>query len=216
MIIFGYQNKFAGPVKAVLAIIFGILLICMRVDIMTLLVKLIALSVLVFGIVSLVLGLRDKKTGPISPLLLPNAILNIIIAVLFFIFASEISAFIRYLLGALLVLLSINQMAVLISTRKQLGGGIWPFAIPLLVLLAGILFFWPTLIVGSLVGIIAGSAFILYGISELIASFRVRPIINMYLEENTPPVQDVDEQNESQKTDSNDDIKDVVAEKVEE
>lgn len=177
MLTFGYENRFSGPLKAVLAIAFGVFLIATKANAMTLVVQIIAVSILVFGIFSFFVGLKHSKENSLQ-MLIVNAIVNIVMALLIFLFADAISAVVRYLLGTILFLFGLYQVVALFSARKLLSGGFLPFVFPIVVMLAGAMFFSKELIGQDIFGLIAGIAFIMYGVSEVIATVKMAQAIS--------------------------------------
>ena len=173
MLTFGYQNKFSGPFKALIAIAFGVFLIATGVNAMKLVVQIISVCIFVYGIFSFILGLRNKT----SQMLVPSSIINIAISLLMFTFAGPISTVIRYILGSILFLLGLYQTLVLFSARKEINAGVLPFIMPMVIMVAGCLFFSQELIGNDLMGHFAGVAFILYGASELFASVKMNQVI---------------------------------------
>ena len=63
MITFGYANRMNGPVRALIAIATGVLMIVYNEQAMNLVVKIIAAFILASGFVSLAVGLRKKNDG---------------------------------------------------------------------------------------------------------------------------------------------------------
>lgn len=202
MLTFGYENKFSGPLKAILAVAFGVFLIATKANAMTLIVQIMAVGLLAFGIFSFLVGMKGTNDNSVR-MLVVNAVVNIVAALLIFLFADAISAVIRYLLGAMLFLFGLYQVCVLFSARHSLSGGVLPFVFPVLVMLFGAMFFSKELIGQDMFGLIAGIAFILYGVSEIIATVKMNQVIseiNRTREEETQdsqmietePVKDVD------------------------
>lgn len=173
MLTFGYQNKFSGPFKALIAIAFGVFLIATGVNAMKLVVQIISVCIFVYGIFSFILGLRNNT----SQMLVPSSIINIAISLLMFTFAGPISTVIRYILGSILFLLGLYQTLVLFSARKEINAGVLPFIMPMVIMVAGCLFFSQELIGNDLMGHLAGIAFVLYGVSELFASVKMNQVI---------------------------------------
>ena len=93
MITFGYKSKFTGPFKALAALIIGILMVADPGNAFALVVKLIAVFLLASGVVSLLVGLKDKENGAL-PLMMFNAAVNISIGLVLFIFPGFVARFI--------------------------------------------------------------------------------------------------------------------------
>lgn len=183
MLTFGYQNKFSGPFKALLAIAFGVFLIMTQANAMKLVVQIISVCVFVYGIFSLIFGLRNRS----SHILSTSAVINIAISLLLFTFAGPVSAVIRYILGSLLFLLGMYQTIVLFSARNEMKAGVLPFILPVVIMLAGGMFFSKELIGNDILGVLSGIAFVLFGISELLASFKINQILSEAEKKNNQP-----------------------------
>ena len=84
MITFGYNNRFSGIIRAVAALAIGVVMVVSRTDAMVLAVRIMAAFLLASGIVSLVLGYRDRQNSRM-PLMGVNGTVDILIAVLIFI-----------------------------------------------------------------------------------------------------------------------------------
>ena len=190
MITFGYNTRFSAPLRALLFIVVGALMVWAKADAMELVVKIMAAFMLAAGLVSLVVAFKRKSEG-MMPLASFNAVTNIIIAVLLFVFAGFVAKFISYLLGIVLIFFGIFQVSVLFSVRRNVHVGLGAYVLPVLVLLAGLfIFFYPTFL-GQSIGLIAGIALILYGISELFAAFKVKSAKDT---DDIAPDDDIDEQ----------------------
>ena len=86
MITFGYNSRFSAPLRALLFVALGVLMIVAKADAMQIVVKIIAAFVLAAGIVSVAVGIRQRKDGT-TPLSFFNAATNILIAALLFAFS---------------------------------------------------------------------------------------------------------------------------------
>jgi len=203
------RSILSGVLKAVLSVAFGVFLIVTKANAMTMVVQIIAGAIFFFGVLSFLIGLRFAFALPL------NSIINILIAVLLFYFAGPVSAALRYVLGGLLCLFGLRQVITLFSVRAGLRGGFLLYVVPVLLILAGAMFFSEELIGNDIMGLIAGIAFILYGLSDLFALFKINQILS---QKNSGKIDRVDEQHGSSaggwgKVD-NMDVKDVDYEKV--
>ena len=63
MITFGYKNKFTGPLRALTAIAIGVVMVVSRTNALELAVQIIAAFLFASGIVSLIVGYRQRKNG---------------------------------------------------------------------------------------------------------------------------------------------------------
>lgn len=172
MITFGYNSRFSAPLRALLFIALGVLMILAKADAMELVVKVVAAFVLATGLVSFFLGYKKKADGTM-PLSTVGAVTNIVIAVLLFVFSKGVAGFISYFLGFVLLGFGIFQITVLASVRKSVKVGFGAYVIPLVVALVGLfIIIWPKAL-GQSIGLVAGIALIAYGISEFVAAFKV-------------------------------------------
>ena len=101
MITFGYNNRFSAPLRALLFVALGVLMIVAKADAMEIVVKIIAAFILAAGIVSIFVGFKQKKEGAM-PLSFFNAATNVLIAVLLFSFSGFVAGFVSYLIGFVL------------------------------------------------------------------------------------------------------------------
>lgn len=174
MLTFGYENRFSGPLKALAAIAFGVFLIVTKANAMTLIVQIMSVGAFAYGVFSLVVSLKDKSMA----MLTGNAVINIIASVLLFAFAGPVSAVVRYILGSLLFMFGLYQVVVLYSARNVINGGFLPMVLPVLIMLGGCMFFSQELIGTDIMGMLAGIAFILFGVSEILATYKMNQVLS--------------------------------------
>lgn len=179
MFTFGYSNRLNGPVRAVVAIAVGIVMMVYNEQAMNIVVKIIAALVFASGIVSLAVGLR-KKNDSTSKLMNFNAVVDIVIAVLLFIFNGFVANLIIYLIGIVLVGFGLFQIFALLSANRVAKVGIWSFLMPVLVTGAGVFLLFTPEFAKSSISLIAGISLLLYGVSEFISSWKMRKAINEY------------------------------------
>ena len=173
MITFGYNSRFSSPIRALLFVALGALMIFTKADAMQMVVKIFAAFVLAAGIVSVCVGFRQKKEGTM-PLSFFNGLVNVVIAALLFAFAPFVSKFVSYLLGFMLSGFGLFQLTVLLSMRKSVKVSFVAYLLPVLVTIAGLLIFFYPGFFGKSLGLIAGIALIVYGVSDLISAFKMR------------------------------------------
>ena len=207
MITFGYNNRFSGIIRAVAALAIGVVMVVSRTDAMVLAVRIMAAFLLASGIVSLVLGYRDRQNSRM-PLMGVNGTVDILIAVLIFMFPQFVADLIVYLIGFALLGFGIFQLVALVSANRVMKVGFMAFLMPVLVLLAGAFLLARPTFIGTAVGTVAGAALIIYGVSELLSSWKMRKAMDEYEIRQGPK----EEQPESQTPD----VKDVDYEKVDE
>jgi len=208
MIKFGYKNRFSGFIRAAVSLAVGIVMVVSRTDAMVLAVRIIAAFLLASGLVSLFVGYRDRQNNQM-PLMGVNGIVDILIALLVFIFPNFVAGLIVYLIGFVLIGFGLFQLVTLTSANRVVKVGIMAFVLPVLVLLAGAFLLARPTFIGTAVGTVAGAALIVYGVSELLSSWKMRKAIDEYdIRQTETPVK-------SEETEVVD-IKDVDYEKVDE
>ena len=178
MFTFGYKSKVNGFMRAVIALAIGVMMVVSPANALTTVVKIIAAFMLASGVVSLVVGLKDKEKGSL-PLMSFNALVDLLLGLLMFIFPGVIARFMIYLIGFVLLVFGIVQLLALISARRAVGMGFGMFILPIIVtLIGGFILFNP--FAESVMTMIAGVALILYGASELLSSFKMKKVIDEY------------------------------------
>lgn len=179
MITFGYKNKFGGLLRALVAIAVGVVMVVSRTDAMVLAVRIIAAFLLASGIVSLVVGYNERQNRRM-PLMGVNGFADILIALLMFMFPQVVANLIVYLIGFALLGFGIFQLIALASANKVMKVGVFAFVMPVIVLLAGAFLLARPTFIGTTVGTIAGIALIVYGVSELLSSWKMKKAMDEY------------------------------------
>lgn len=209
MITFGYSNKMTGPVRALIAIAAGVLMIVYNEQAMNLVVKIIAAFLLASGFVSLAVGLK-KKNDSTSKLMNFNAVVDILIAAFLFLFNGFVANLIIYLIGFVLLGFGIFQLVALISANKVAKLGLWSFVFPVLVIGSGAFLLFNPEFTKASISMVAGIALLIYGVSELLSSWKMKKAIDEYEISRMPQEQP------SQQTQDSVPVKDVEYEKVDE
>lgn len=209
MFTFGYKSRVNGPLRALIALVIGVLMVISPEKALTTVVKVIAAFLLASGLVSLFVGLRDKEKGAL-PLMSFNALVDVLLGLVLFLFPGFIAKFMIYLIGFVLLAFGVVQIAALFGARRIIGLGLGAFLLPTVVtLVGGFILFNP--FAESVMVMIAGAALIVYGASEFLSSWRVRKAIDEY-EIHQAPVSEQPAVSEG----GLDDVKDVDYEKVDE
>lgn len=194
MIIFGYNSRVNGPMRALIALAIGILMVVFPAKALTTVVKIIAAFMIASGVVSLVVGLKDKEKGSL-PIMSFNAVVDLIIAILLFVFAPFVAKFVIYLIGLVLLIFGVIQILALAGAKSVMNLNLRTFILPVVVtLIGGFILFNP--FAESVMTIIAGSALLLYGISELISSWMMKNLADMSgnkVDDQQARVKDVDD-----------------------
>ena len=179
MITFGYRNKFGGFLRAIAAIAIGLVMVISHTDAMVLAVRIIAAFLLASGIVSFLVGYKDAQSGN-RPLMGVNGAVDILVALLIFMFPKFVAGLIVYLIGFALLGFGIFQLIALVSANRVMKVGVVAFVMPVLVLLAGAFLLARPAFLGTAVGTVAGIALIIYGASELLSSWKMKKAMEEY------------------------------------
>lgn len=173
MITFGYKNRFSGFIRAALALAVGVIMVVSKTDVMVMAVRVMAAFILASGIVSIVVGVRNRQNNQL-PLMGVNGGLSIIVALFLFMFPQLVANMMVYLIGFALIASGLLQLIALASANKVAKVGVYAFVMPVLVLLAGAFLLARPAFLGTAVGMVAGAALIVYGVSELLASWKMK------------------------------------------
>jgi uncharacterized membrane protein HdeD (DUF308 family) len=179
MITFGYSNRVNGPLRALIAVAVGVLMIVYSDQAMNLVVKIIAAFILASGFVSLAVGLR-RKDDSTSKLMNFNAVVDILIAAFLFVFNGFVANLIIYLIGFVLLCSGLFQLISLVSARRVAHLGLGSYLMPILVMGSGAFLLFNPEFTKSSISFIAGAALIVYGVSELFSSWKMKKAIDEY------------------------------------
>ena len=179
MITFGYSNRMNGPMRALVAIVIGVVMMIYSEQAMNIVVKIIAALLFASGIVSLAVGLK-KRNDSTSKLMNFNAVVDIVIAALLFTFNAFVANLIIYLIGIVLIGFGFFQILALLSASRICNVGVWSFMMPVLVAGAGLFLLFTPEFAKSSISMIAGISLVIYGASELLSSWKMRKAIDEY------------------------------------
>ena len=207
MFSFGYTNRFNGPFRALIALVLGVVMIVYNEQAMDFVVKIIAAFLLASGFVSLAVGLR-KKNESSSKLMTFNAVVDVVIAALLFLFSGSVANLIIYLIGFVVLGFGIFQLIALISANRVSKVGVMAFVMPVLVIGAGAFLLFNPEFIKSSISLFAGVALLIYGVSELLSSWKMKKAIDEYEITRNPQAKQTEEPAVQ--------VKDVDYEKVDE
>ena len=177
MITFGYRNKINGPLRAAVAIVIGIVMVVSKANALELAVRVIAALLVASGLVSFIYGYMKRTDGAMS-LMGFNAVVDIVLGVLIFLFPAVVANLMIYIVGFLLLGFGIFQIIALISAGRARGVGLGALVLPALVTFAGCFLLARPSFLGEAIGIVAGVSLIIYGASELLSSWKMRKAID--------------------------------------
>jgi uncharacterized membrane protein HdeD (DUF308 family) len=124
-------------------------------------------------------GLR-KKNDSSSKLMTFNAVVDVLIAALLFLFSGAVANLIIYLIGFVVLGFGIFQLIALISANRVSKVGIFALVMPVLVIGAGAFLLFNPEFIKSSVSLVAGIALLIYGASELLSSWKMKKAIDEY------------------------------------
>ena len=186
MITFGYKNKFGGPARAIAAIALGIVMILAGERAMNAVVKILAIFVIASGIVSLILSFKRSQDSA-RPLMITNAIFDLLIGLCLFIFDSFFADLFIYLIGFILMAFGIFQIVALSSANRIVKLGWFSFLMPVVVTVIGLFLLFNPVFAKAWISILAGAALVVYGASELLSSWKMKKAIDEYEIHRTSP-----------------------------
>ncbi len=179
MITLGFRNKFGGWLRSITAIVIGIIMVSKPETSLILTVKVLAAFLIASGIVSLVYGIINRQRGALS-LMVTNAIVDIAIGVVLFIFPQEVARFMLILIGIAVLIFGIMQIIVLVSASRVVSNGFLIYILPVLCVIGGaLLLIKPFSSLNALV-LLAGIAVLVYGVSEFIATWKINRAMKAY------------------------------------
>lgn len=208
MITFGYKSRFNGPLRALTALAIGVVMVVSKANALNIAVQIIAAFLLASGVVSLIVGMKNKQNGAFS-LMAVNTVVDILLGLVLFAFPGFFANILVFFIALALLGFAIFQLTALASANRVMSVGLGAFALPVLVLVGGVFLLFRPSFLGSALGTVAGVMLIVYGVSELISSWKMRKAIDEY-EIKYPS-------NDGPKVEKPaDDVKDVDYEKVDE
>ena len=195
MITFGYRSRFNGPIRALTALVIGIIMVVSKANALNMAVRIIAAFLIASGIVSLMVGYRNRTNGTMG-LMGFNAGVDIFLGIMVFLFPDFISGLLVLIVGFALLGFGLFQMIALFSANRVLKVGMFSFVMPVLVFLSGAFLVMRPTFIGEAIGVIAGAALIIYGISELLSSWKIRQAMGepFLKDKDTAQDNEVDEQ----------------------
>lgn len=179
MITFGFKDKFSGWVRAVAAIVLGVILVARPEGALVLVVRLLAAFLIASGVVSVIYGLVNRKNGGLS-LLIFNAIVDVVLGAILFVYAAPVTSIIIILIGIALLCFGILQIITLGSVAPVLGTAFGFFILPALCVIGGSLLLFNPFGSKVTLTVVAGIVCIVYGVSEVVATLRMRKAMNTY------------------------------------
>lgn len=179
MITFGYKGKFNGLMRALTAIAIGVVMVWSKANALNIAVQIIAAFLVASGVVSFVVGYRNRENGSLA-LMGVNAIVDVLLGLMLFLFPGFFAGLLVYLIAFVLIGFGLFQLVALGSANSVFRMGALAFILPVIVLLLGMFLLIRPSFIGETMGIVAGVALMVYGISELLSSWKMKKAIDEY------------------------------------
>lgn len=179
MITFGYKSRFTGPLRALTALAVGLVMVVNKTNALNLAVQIIAAFIIASGFVSLLVGYKNRDNGAF-PLMATNTVVDILIGIALFSFPAFFANLLVFLIALVLMGFSLFQLLSLASANRVMGVGVTAFVLPAIVFVCGLFLMLKPAFLGSAIGTIAGISLIIYGISELLSSWKMRKAIDQF------------------------------------
>ena len=175
---FGFYvtNRTSSVVRGILTLLFGGCLLIWPGFTAGLIVKLIAGVLVAIGAVTLLSAVRAaSQTNSAIPVLVAlNVGVYLIFGLLVFLFPNFFLSLIAFLFGGVLLVAGLSQVIGLYQGSKYapVGGGM--YIVPVAITICGIALFFSPRASTEMLTMIFGGAVALYGISELVAVWKLR------------------------------------------
>ena len=171
MITWGFKSLKGNILKAVVAIVAGILLMWLKEDCFKYLVWVLGAAMICLGLFALIPAIRGKQEKG-RTVGITNAVLDIVVGIALFFLAGIVEKFALIIIGIIISIVAIYHIIVLASAGKYIHG-LWMFAGPAVVLVVGILLIVNPGKTGGAMIWIAGAGLVLLGILEIVGYNRM-------------------------------------------
>ncbi len=184
MITFGFKNKFGGWLRTLIALVIGILIICFykRANLLEIIVKIFASLIMAAGVVTLIMGLVNRKKEGISGVLLTNAVIDVAAGIVLFVFARPVAHIMVVLLGIAVIVFALWEIIAMASAFKVANISLWSFILPVISVLVGVAIILFYRKFEEAITLVTGIALIIYAISEGYATITMNRAIRIKAE----------------------------------
>jgi len=165
-------NPSQALVRALITLCIGIVIVAVPGLTATLIVKIIGTLILITGGVSLIIS--NKNSSVSKGLLSANGIFDIIFGILLLIFPQFFASLLVYLLGFILVVFGIGQIASVVISRSNVGTSLLFLIFPAILTTIGVTFLFNPFNSLEVILRIFGAALILFGINNAISSISTK------------------------------------------
>lgn len=161
--------------RAICAILVGFMLIANPERMTAFLVQIIgglfALSGL-FSLLNYFIALRDKSL-PVRPVFPIIGLGSLLFGIFLAVFPALFITYLMYVLGGLLLIAGVNQIATMAKFQKYVYNPWWYYIIPTCIALSGVFILFNPLESASVPFIILGATSLVYGLAEFINGIRL-------------------------------------------
>jgi uncharacterized membrane protein HdeD (DUF308 family) len=165
--------------RALTAIAIGVVMVWSKANALNIAVQIIAAFLVASGLVSLVVGYKNRADGAFA-LMGFNTLVDIFLGILLFLFPGFFAGLLVYLIAFVLIGFGLFQIVALGSASSVLRMGAIAFILPVVVIILGMFLIVRPSFIGETIGVIAGVALMIYGISELLSSWKMKKAIDEY------------------------------------
>lgn len=173
MLIFGYRHSSSGYIRAAIAILLGLLLVVWPGHSSNMIGYIVGAFILLIGVVSIVTAfyMRGMRTIVAS---LVSASITTVVGILILNRPDYFVKVIVFLLGILLLIFGLYQFFSLFTVRKVIHVPLYDFILSGISAAAGLVMIINPFRSGEVIMIFVGAAVLVYGISTLLATMRIR------------------------------------------
>lgn len=170
-----------GYFRAATAFLLGILLVLWPDIAAKSAIQIIGGAMIIIGGISILLSIIDKESH--VDMMMVNGIFDILLGIVICCAPSFFLKLIIFVFGAVLLIFGIGQLANLLSARRAVKLGWGFYVIPAIVTAIGVALFFRPLAAGRSLFLLFGIVLLFYGVSELMATIKVRKAIRIREEE---------------------------------
>lgn len=187
MIVFGYRNPSSGFVRATVCLLLGAALVMWPHLSVNLAVQVIGGFVAFVGLVSVLLSFRaSREASAYMAASLSSALITVLFGVLLLVYPGFFAKVLMFLVGLVLFVFGVGQVVILGGARQYVSVPVLSYVLALLSAAAGIVIIFNPFESVETVMIFMGAAIFVYGVSSMIAAFKMRKAVKAFQKANAP------------------------------
>ncbi|MBN1925026.1 MAG: DUF308 domain-containing protein [Prolixibacteraceae bacterium] len=161
-------------IRGIVTILFGLAAIAVPGLSLEVVIRFMGALLMLDGFVNLIVGLVSKQQNQSAFIIVPRGVSNLIIGLVLVLFPAFMVSIFVFVIGIILLFAGITQLASQIGSRN-LPGISWVIAISSVIsIAAGIIMLFNPFESAKTILVVFGVVIALYGIGEVVRSFRVR------------------------------------------